>query len=65
MRMIATTASDLRAEIARRRVRVYRIAVRLGIHPSRVSLLINEKMPLTEDLAARVLRAIQDEAAAQ
>jgi plasmid maintenance system antidote protein VapI len=52
------TAGDLRAAIARARVPIYVIAVELSIHPSGLSLLLNERRRLSPDMARRVAVAI-------
>ncbi len=55
-------ASQLRGEIARRRVYGYRVAARARINSSRLSQLINGRAAITDELAIRILRAIDDEA---
>jgi plasmid maintenance system antidote protein VapI len=59
-----TTAADFRAAIGRYRLKVYHLASLVGLHPSRLSLILNEKRPLTRDVAERLARAIEDEAKA-
>jgi hypothetical protein len=54
------TAEDLRAERARRRVPVYRIAAVLGWHPNKLSGYLNATTPLDPDNAQRILRAIAE-----
>jgi hypothetical protein len=56
---VGPTAEDLRAEIARRRVVVYRLASLVAIHPSRLSLYLNDHLPLSPELGLRILEAIQ------
>lgn len=53
------TAEDLRAEIARRRVILYRLASLIAIHPSRLSLYLNGHLPLPPNLGLRILEALQ------
>lgn len=53
-------ASDLRALIARARVPVYRVAARVGLHPSTLSLFLNGRRPLTEALARAVVEAVEE-----
>jgi plasmid maintenance system antidote protein VapI len=55
------TAADLRAELARRRVKLYVIAPRVGMHPNNLSLVLQERRPLSPDLAGRLMRAILEE----
>jgi plasmid maintenance system antidote protein VapI len=56
------TAADVRAALARHRIRLYVIAPLVGVHPSRLSLIVNERRPLPPDLAERLMRAIEEEA---
>jgi len=53
-----TTAADLRAEIARRRVKVYELAAAVPINPGSLSAILNERRPLPHGFAERVLRAL-------
>ncbi len=55
-------ASRLRSEIARRQVYGYRVAARVRINSCRFSQLINGRAEITEELAVRILRAIDEEA---
>ena len=57
-----TTAADFRAAIGRYRLKVYHLASLIGLHPSRLSLILNERAPLTRDLAERLTHAIEQEA---
>jgi plasmid maintenance system antidote protein VapI len=53
------TAGDLRAQLARSQLRVYEIAPVVGLHPNRISALLNERSPLPADVALRIQRAIE------
>ena len=53
-----TTAADLRAEIARKRVQRYELAVRVGMHPARLGAFLNERLPLRRDVADRISEAL-------
>lgn len=53
------TPADLRSLIARKRVPIYVIAPAIPLHPSRLSLVLNERIPLDPDLAVRIQRAIE------
>ena len=57
-----TSAADFRAAIARHKLRVYHLASLIGVHPSRLSLMLNERRPIPRDLAERLTRAIEEEA---
>jgi len=54
------TPADLRAEFARRRVRIYLVASKIGVHPSKLSLVLNERQPLPPELATRIAEALQE-----
>jgi hypothetical protein len=54
-----TSAEDLRAEVARRRVRLYDLAARAGMHPGRLGALLNERLPLRPEVAERVAEALR------
>ena len=54
------TPEDLRAEIARRQVRLYQLAGQIGVHPGRLGQMLNERLPMTDDVAARVEQALRD-----
>jgi hypothetical protein len=55
------TAADVRAEVARGKVKLYRVAARAGLHPARLSLIINDHVALTPELADRLAEAISQE----
>lgn len=48
------TAADFRAELAKRRVHRYQAAAAVRLNPQRFSLMLNERIPLTTDLVARL-----------
>jgi plasmid maintenance system antidote protein VapI len=52
------TAGDLRAEIGRSRVPIYVLAAEIGLHPSRLGQMLNEKVPMSPDVASRVGEAL-------
>lgn len=52
------TPEDLRAEIARRQVRVYALAARVSIHPGRLGQMLNEKLPMPDSVAERIVKAL-------
>lgn len=54
------TAPDVRAAIARARVPLYLLAAQVQLHPSRLGLMLNERVPLPPELAARILRLLQE-----
>lgn len=56
---ITATAADLRALVARARVSRYQLAARVGMHPTTLGMVLNERRPLPADLAARILEALR------
>jgi transcriptional regulator with XRE-family HTH domain len=52
------TGLDLKLLRIRKGVRQYRLASALGINPSRLSLLENERLPLTAEIAERAEAAL-------
>ncbi len=51
-------AADIRAEIARHRVRLYELAPAIGVHPTRLGRMLNGRRPLPEEIARRIMRAL-------
>lgn len=58
------TPADIRAAIARSGAPAYVVGARCRINPIRLSRLLRGREPLTPNLAARILLAISQEAAA-
>jgi plasmid maintenance system antidote protein VapI len=58
--MLATadTAAEIRAELARRQMTRYHLAALVQIHPSRLGMMINGKLPLPVAVAARISEAL-------
>ena len=52
------SASDLRAEIARRMVPIYQLAPRVGLHPAHLGQVLRGRRNLTPDLATRIRAAL-------
>ncbi len=55
------TAGDVRAEVARSNLKLYVVAARAQIHPSLFSAILNERAPLSQALAARIIQAVKQE----
>lgn len=51
-------AEDLRAEIARQRVAIYKIAAEVSVHPSRLSMILHEHLPLPAELGEQIMKII-------
>jgi plasmid maintenance system antidote protein VapI len=54
-------AEDFRAEIARRRIFIYRLAAVVGLSPNRLGQVLNERMPLSPELAQRIAAALNED----
>jgi hypothetical protein len=55
------TAADLRAQVARCRALLYLIAPKVGLHPTRLGQLLNERVALTPELARRIREALRND----
>ncbi len=62
MQVAPLTPAQARQKIALHRLLIYRLAARIDVHPSRLSLMLNERIPLPADVAERLRRAIEIEA---
>jgi DNA-binding transcriptional regulator YdaS (Cro superfamily) len=56
------SASELRAEIARRMVPIYRLAPRVGLHPAHLGQVLRGRRSLSPELATRIRAAISEAA---
>jgi hypothetical protein len=56
--MGAPTAADLRAEVARHRLRLYDLASAAGMHPTRLGAVLNERVPMPVNVGQRIMAAI-------
>lgn len=57
---MAPTAAELRGQIAVQRILIYELAPKVGLHPTRLGMLLNERAPLSPDVALRIQQAIQE-----
>ena len=55
----AITAADVRAELARRRMRIYELAPLVNLHPAHLGAILNEHRPMPPDLADRISRIFE------
>lgn len=53
-----TTIENFRAEAARLGVKRYRLAAIVGINPSRLGGILSGRIPLREDLAEKIEKAL-------
>ncbi len=56
------SAGDLRAEIARQMVPLYRLAPQVGLHPTHLGQVLRGRRPLSPELADRIRRALSEDA---
>ncbi len=54
------TQADLRAQLGRSNLKYYVVAGRAEINPAHLSAILNERAPLSEGLAQRILQAVKD-----
>ena len=59
MRDNEITAAALRAEIGRRRAKIYLLSAQLGVHPATFSAILNERRRLPAELASRALEILE------
>ncbi len=50
--------SDLRAEVARRRATLYKLAADVGLYPGRLGRMLNEREPMPSAVADRLALAL-------
>ena len=63
--LAADSAADLRAEVARRQVQIYRLAPLVGLHPSHLGQILRGRRPLPPGLAERIRGALSGAAGAE
>jgi hypothetical protein len=57
----STSPADLRATIARKRIPLFKLAAAVGLHPTTLGQILNERKPLKEGVAERLLEAMKAE----
>ena len=63
--LVADAAAELRAEVARRQVQIYRLAPLVGLHPSHLGQILRGRRPLPPGLADRIRDALSGAAGAE
>ena len=53
-------AADLRAEIARKQIVLYKLAAEIQIHPGRLGMMLGGKIPLPSDVADKIVRNLKE-----
>jgi hypothetical protein len=59
--LLTDPAAELRAELARRQVVIYRLAPIVGLHPSHLGQVLSGRRPLSPELADRIRRALSED----
>lgn len=54
------TPADLRGELAKRQIMLYRLAADVGIHPGRLGRILNEHLPLPAHVAEKIMRVLDE-----
>jgi DNA-binding transcriptional regulator YdaS (Cro superfamily) len=57
-------AGELRAEVARRMVPIYRLAPSVGLHPAHLGQVLRGRRPLSPELESRIRAALVETDAA-
>jgi hypothetical protein len=53
------TAEELRKEIAGQRLELYKLAAVVHVHPGRLGMYLNERLPMPADVAERLTAVIR------
>ena len=56
---------DFRTELYRLRMPIYKVASEVGVHPSRLSLYLNGRLPMPDELKTRLKALIDEQARTQ
>lgn len=56
------TPEDFRAEIARQQLNRYVLAAVVRVHPGRLGMMLNGKLPMPAEIAERIDQALRDHA---
>jgi hypothetical protein len=56
----ADPAADVRAEIARQMLPIYRVAAKVDMHPATLSRFLRGHRPLSPELEAKIRQALRD-----
>lgn len=51
---------DFRTELYRLRLPIYKVASEISLHPSRLSLYLNGRLPMPPEVAERILAIVKD-----
>jgi hypothetical protein len=53
------TPADLRAEMARKRVRIYHLAAQVGVSPTTIGAMLGEKEPMSDKVRYGLAAALE------
>jgi hypothetical protein len=53
------TPGDVRAEMARHRVKRYQISALIGYHPATLGAMLNERIPMPPEVGTRILEILR------
>jgi hypothetical protein len=56
------TPEDFRAEIARQQLNRYVLAAEVRVHPGRLGMMLNGKLPMPVEIAERIGKALSEHA---
>ncbi len=51
---------DFRTELYRRRLPIYVVAAEVGLHPSRLSLYLNGRLPMPDEIGERLTAILKE-----
>ena len=51
---------DFRTELYRRRLHIYVVAAEIGLHPSRLSLYLNGRLPMPDEIGERLTAILKE-----
>ena len=51
---------DFRTELYRLRLAIYKVASEISLHPSRLSLYLNGRLPMPPEVAERILGIVKE-----
>ncbi len=52
------TQAELRGEVAKRQITLYKLAADVGIHPGRLGRILNERLPLPPRVAEKIMQVL-------
>ena len=62
---VAMRSIDLRTELYRLRLPIYKVASEVNVHPSRLSLYLNGRLPMPDELRSRLEALVEEQGRTQ